>query len=281
MELKGPADFVSAADRESEDDAPGDAAAALPGLRVPDRGERPDGRASTRARASSSTRSTGRRTSSTASPTSPSPSRSSTRGGSSRASSTIPPKDEMFVAERGRGAWLGGERLRVAPDRDLSRAPRRARASRTRTRRARHARYLAMLGSGRCGRPPASVASPPRRSTWPTWRPGGSRSSSSSASRPGTWPRARCSSSEAGGRVTRARRRRRLPRARARSWLRTGVCTHRRWRCSVARAGVPRQRRDDARTSTARVSCAMRTTNAIERARAGARAKPRSPAKAR
>ena len=33
-----------------------------------------------------------------------------------------PPKGEMFVVERGRGAWLGRERLHVASDRDLSRA---------------------------------------------------------------------------------------------------------------------------------------------------------------
>jgi len=33
-----------------------------------------------------------------------------------------PAKDEMFVAEEGRGAWLGGERLRVSGDADLSQA---------------------------------------------------------------------------------------------------------------------------------------------------------------
>jgi myo-inositol-1(or 4)-monophosphatase len=33
-----------------------------------------------------------------------------------------PPKNEMFVAEEGRGAWLSGERIRVANDVDLSRA---------------------------------------------------------------------------------------------------------------------------------------------------------------
>jgi len=57
-----------------------------------------------------------------------------------------PAKDEMFVAELGRGAWLGGRRLRVSADRDLSRAlvgtgiPHSNRARR-------HARYLAMLGA--------------------------------------------------------------------------------------------------------------------------------------
>lgn len=33
-----------------------------------------------------------------------------------------PPKGDMFVAEAGRGAWLGEQRLRVATDDDLSRA---------------------------------------------------------------------------------------------------------------------------------------------------------------
>ena len=33
-----------------------------------------------------------------------------------------PPKDEMFVAELGRGAWCGGARLRVSSDGDLSTA---------------------------------------------------------------------------------------------------------------------------------------------------------------
>jgi len=31
-------------------------------------------------------------------------------------------KQELFVAERGKGAWVGNERLRVAPDADLSKA---------------------------------------------------------------------------------------------------------------------------------------------------------------
>jgi myo-inositol-1(or 4)-monophosphatase len=55
-----------------------------------------------------------------------------------------PAKDEMFVAEEGRGAWLGGKRIHVCPDEDFSQvlvatgiphasAPHR------------HARYLPML----------------------------------------------------------------------------------------------------------------------------------------
>jgi myo-inositol-1(or 4)-monophosphatase len=55
-----------------------------------------------------------------------------------------PCKGEMFVAEKGRGAWLGRERLAVTSDRDLSRAlfatgvPHRNSVQR-------HARYLTVL----------------------------------------------------------------------------------------------------------------------------------------
>jgi myo-inositol-1(or 4)-monophosphatase len=55
------------------------------------------------------------------------------------------PKDEMFVAERGRGTWLEGERLHVARDRDLSRALVGAGIPHASSR-PRHARYLGMLG---------------------------------------------------------------------------------------------------------------------------------------
>jgi myo-inositol-1(or 4)-monophosphatase len=56
-----------------------------------------------------------------------------------------PPKGEMFVAEEGRGAWLGGERLTVTADRDLSASvvgtgiPHRHRG--------RHAPYLSLLAA--------------------------------------------------------------------------------------------------------------------------------------
>jgi myo-inositol-1(or 4)-monophosphatase len=57
-----------------------------------------------------------------------------------------PAKDETFVAERGRGAWLGRERLRVAGDRDLSRALVATGVPHSNSR-SRHPRYLAMLAS--------------------------------------------------------------------------------------------------------------------------------------
>jgi myo-inositol-1(or 4)-monophosphatase len=56
------------------------------------------------------------------------------------------PKREMFVAERGRGAWLGRTRLRVSGDRELSRALVGTGIPHANAR-ARHARYLAMLAA--------------------------------------------------------------------------------------------------------------------------------------
>lgn len=57
-----------------------------------------------------------------------------------------PAKNETFVAERGRGAWLAGKRLRVAADRDLSRALVGTGIPHSNSR-PRHARYLAMLAA--------------------------------------------------------------------------------------------------------------------------------------
>ncbi len=61
-----------------------------------------------------------------------------------------PPKDEMFVAEVGRGAWLGDERLSVSPERDIGMAligtgiPHGNRVER-------HGDYLAMLAGAMRG----------------------------------------------------------------------------------------------------------------------------------
>jgi len=55
-----------------------------------------------------------------------------------------PAKDEMFVAERGAGAWLGKERLRVASDRTFARAVVSTGIPHA-SGRARHPRYLPML----------------------------------------------------------------------------------------------------------------------------------------
>ncbi len=56
------------------------------------------------------------------------------------------PKREMFVAERGRGAWLGGARLSVSTDRELSRAVVGTGIPHANAR-ARHARYLPVLAA--------------------------------------------------------------------------------------------------------------------------------------
>jgi myo-inositol-1(or 4)-monophosphatase len=56
------------------------------------------------------------------------------------------PKREMFVAERGRGAWLGSTRLHVSTDRELSRAIVGTGIPHANAR-ARHAKYLAMLAA--------------------------------------------------------------------------------------------------------------------------------------
>ena len=55
-----------------------------------------------------------------------------------------PPKDEMFVAELRRGAWLGRERLRVSADRDFTRALVATGIPHANARH-RHGPYLAML----------------------------------------------------------------------------------------------------------------------------------------
>jgi myo-inositol-1(or 4)-monophosphatase len=55
-----------------------------------------------------------------------------------------PAKNEMFVAEKGRGAWLKGQRLRVSGDRDFSRAIVATGIPHAGAR-SRHGRYLEML----------------------------------------------------------------------------------------------------------------------------------------
>jgi myo-inositol-1(or 4)-monophosphatase len=66
-------------------------------------------------------------------------------GGRTQAGVVLDPaKDEMFVAERGQGAWLGKERLRVAPDRSFARALVSTGIPHA-SGRGRHARYLPML----------------------------------------------------------------------------------------------------------------------------------------
>jgi myo-inositol-1(or 4)-monophosphatase len=56
-----------------------------------------------------------------------------------------PPKNEMFVAEEGRGAWLGGERLAVSDDHDLSMSV--AGTGIPHIQRGRHDEYLPLLAA--------------------------------------------------------------------------------------------------------------------------------------
>jgi myo-inositol-1(or 4)-monophosphatase len=56
------------------------------------------------------------------------------------------PKREMFIAERGRGAWVGGAKLSVSTDRDLSRAIVGTGIPHANAR-ARHAKYLPVLAA--------------------------------------------------------------------------------------------------------------------------------------
>ena len=80
-----------------------------------------------------------------------------------------PVKDEMFVAEKGAGAWLNDRRLRVSGRRDMS-------------------EMLFATGIPMAARdlPCAATAAAPPRSTSPTWRPAASTASGSAASSPGT-----------------------------------------------------------------------------------------------
>ncbi len=86
-----------------------------PRLLLPDGGARRGRRRRSNAIAGSSIRSTAPPTSCTACRCSPSPSGWSARASSSPASSTIPISDEMFTAEKGKGAFLNDRRrMRVA-----------------------------------------------------------------------------------------------------------------------------------------------------------------------
>ena len=125
---KGPADFVSMADKRAEAD-PGRGTAPRPARLGPAaRGGRRDRGRSRPSRAGSSIRSTAPPTSSTASRISPSRSRSRSRKPGGRRGEITqglvyqPLTDESFWAEKGRGAWLNERRLRVSARRDLAEA---------------------------------------------------------------------------------------------------------------------------------------------------------------
>ena len=115
-----------------------------------------------------------------------------------------PTRDELFVAEKGAGAYLNDRRLRVSGRRELIETifatgipfggnPRLARSL----------QELAALTPRTAG----IRRSARRRSISPTWRPGATTASGSPASTPGTWRRASCSSARRGVRRAPDRRR--------------------------------------------------------------------------
>ena len=121
---KGPADFVSMADKRAEQTIVEELRNARPDWGCCSR-KAARSRAIPTSRAGSSIRSMGRPISSTASRISPSRSRS--RSGSPAAAPRSrqglvyqPLTDESFWAEKGRGAWLNERRLRVSARRDLA-----------------------------------------------------------------------------------------------------------------------------------------------------------------
>ena len=120
VSLKGPANFVSAADTRAEEILHKELSRARPGYGLPAWRSAARWKAPTAPIASSSIRSTAPPTSCTASRSSPSPSRSSATASWSPASSTIRPSNEIFTAERGKGAFLNDRRLRVAARTELA-----------------------------------------------------------------------------------------------------------------------------------------------------------------
>ena len=113
-----------------------------------------------------------------------------------------PVKDEIFVAEKGAGAWLNDRRLRVSGRRDMiemifaTGIPFGGQPELPRT-----LRELAALTP----RLPASAAGARPRSTSPTSPPAASTATGSATSTPGTWRRASSSSARPAASSARSR----------------------------------------------------------------------------
>ena len=122
VSLKGPRNFVTAADRRAEAIAARGARQGAAGLRLSRRGRRRPRRRRQDAIAGSSIRSTAPPISCTASRISPSRSRSSANGAIVAGLTYNPANDELFVAERGKGAFLNDRRIRVAARQRLAEA---------------------------------------------------------------------------------------------------------------------------------------------------------------
>ena len=120
VSVKGPADFVSAADKKRGEDAVRGIVAGAAGLWLPDGGRAATSREPTRAIAGSSIRSTARPISCTACRSSRSTSRWSGKGQIVAGLTYNPIADEMYMAEKGQGAWFNNRRLRVSARRDMA-----------------------------------------------------------------------------------------------------------------------------------------------------------------
>ena len=123
VSVKGPGDFVSAADRRAEQILRQELSQGAAELRPAARGERRGRRAATPTTAGSSTRSTAPPTSCTRCRTSRSRSRSSARASWSRAWSTTRSRTSCSRAEKGAGAYLNDRRLRVSRRSELATLP--------------------------------------------------------------------------------------------------------------------------------------------------------------
>jgi len=151
VELKGPADFVSVADREAEDTIRGMLLREYPGYGfLAEESATAPGRERERER-EAETRFVVDPLDGTTNFLAGIPHFSVCialeRGGSEVAGVVFDPIiDEMFVAEEGRGAWLGNERLAVSSDADFSRAII-ATGIPQANKRNRHAAYLPMLAA--------------------------------------------------------------------------------------------------------------------------------------
>ena len=114
-----------------------------------------------------------------------------------------PANDELYIAERGKGAFLNDQRLRVAGRRKLDECV--VACGLPHIGRGDHA--LARRKWPRCRtRSPASAASAPPRSTWPSSPPAASTATGSAICSPGTSPPARswCAKPAASSRISAA-----------------------------------------------------------------------------
>ena len=120
ISMKGPADFVTTADKRTEKILIEELSKARPGYGFLGEEGGVDRRHGQDATASSSIRSTAPPTSCTAFRISPSPSGWSAKASWSSGVIYNPVTDDLFIAEKGHGAYLNNKRLRVAARKELA-----------------------------------------------------------------------------------------------------------------------------------------------------------------